>query len=143
MGNSLKLNVIWANRECYQKMLKIRRKQLEELDRSFDEKNVPEQMASLLRQSFPAACDALGEEGLIRRIAVGRELAEKYGIRRFSNVVRYINLMFILERENYDVAAETGWAGKILNWHEASEELKLAALEKRCEIEFEKKHGFR
>ncbi len=51
--------------------------------------------------------------------------------------------MFILGREDYDKAAETGWAGTILNWHEAGEELKLAALEKRCEIEFEKRNGLR
>ena len=124
-------------------MLKIREKQLDELDRVFEEQNIPAQMAALLKRSFPEACSDLGKEGLRQRITRGRELAEKYGIRKFPNVVRYINLMFILEREDYDVASETNWAGKILNWFEASEELKLAALEKRSEIEFEKKHGFR
>ena len=124
-------------------MLKIREKQLEELDRVFEEQNIPAQMAGLLKRSFPKACADLGEAGVMARIARGRALAEQYGIQQFPNVVRYINLMFILEREDYDVAPETGWAGKILNWYEAGEELKLAALEKRCEIEFEKKHGFR
>lgn len=124
-------------------MLKIREKQLEELDRVFEEENIPVQMATLLERSFPEACAELGKEGLMQRIEKGRALAEQHEIKKFPNVVRYINLMFILEREDYDVAAETGWAGKILNWYEASEELKLAALEKRCEIEFEKKHGFR
>ncbi len=124
-------------------MLKIREKQLEKLDRVFEEQNIPAQMATLLTRSFPETCAELGKDGLMRRIARGRELAEQYGIQQFPNVVRYINLMFILEREDYDVAAETDWAGTILNWLEAGEELKLAALEKRCEIEFEKEHGFR
>ena len=124
-------------------MLKIREKQLDELDRVFEEQNIPAQMAALLKRSFPKACTDLGKKGLMQRISRGRALAKKYGIRKFPNVVRYINLMFILEREDYDVAVETGWAGKILNWYEADEELKLAALEKRCEIEFEKRHGFR
>ena len=124
-------------------MLKIREKQLNELDKVFEEKNVPEQMAAHLVNSFPTECATLGKEGLLRRIAVGRQLAGKYGIMKFPNVVRTLNLMFILGREDYDVAIETSWAGKILNWYEASEELKLAALEKRSEIEFAKRHGFR
>jgi hypothetical protein len=123
-------------------MLKIREKQLEELDRVFEEKNIPAQMAAILTQSFPVECDKLGQEGLMRRVARGRELAGKYGIRKFPNVVRYINLMFVLEREDFDTAEETAWAGTILNWYEAEEELKLAALEKRCEMEFAKKQGF-
>ncbi len=124
-------------------MLTIRKKQFEELDRLFSEKSIPVFIASLLRRSFPEACDALGKEGLMRRIAAGKELAEKYGIHRLDNVIRCINLMFILVREDYDAADETDWAGKILNWPEADEDLKLAALEKRSEIEVEKKHGFR
>jgi hypothetical protein len=124
-------------------MLKIRETQLDELDRAFEEQNVPARIVTLVKRSFPEACAALGKEGLDARIARGRLLAEKYGINEFANVVRYINLMFILEREDFDVAAETVWAGKILNWQEADEELRLAALERRCEIEFEKKYGFR
>jgi len=124
-------------------MLKIRKKQLSELDRVFEEKNVPEQMATLLERSFPEACMALGKAGVMKRVEQGRAAGEQYGILKFANVVRYLNLMFILGDENFDNAPETEWAGKILKWPGADEELKLAALERRCEIESEKKHGFR
>ena len=77
------------------------------------------------------------EEGFVHYSISVYELLQALG------VFGIVGLMFILEREDYDVAAETGWAGKILNWHEAGEELKLAALEKRSEIEFEKRYGFR
>lgn len=91
-----------------------------------------------MSKAFPEQADALGPDGTSRWVETGVQRCAELGIVKRENVTRFVHLMFLLGRENFDSAPETSWAGAILGWSNAEEDLKLAALEKRAEIEQER-----
>jgi hypothetical protein len=122
----------WVRIVCH--MLIIRKKQFEAI-------KISAYMTYLLRtvrKTWPEQCLELGDEDLVRRIEKCLERAESHGITKTNNKTRFINLAFLLERDDFDTAAETQWAATILGWESGSENLKMSALEKRAEIEMER-----
>lgn len=65
------------------------------------------------RRVFKDDCEKLGDETLRSRIAVGTDAAGTYGIRKERDVIRYVDLMFILS-EDFDKNPSFPWAAKIL-----------------------------
>ncbi len=116
-------------------MLIIRKKQFEAI-------KVSAYMTYLLRtvrKTWPDQCRELGDDDLVKRIEKCLERADSHGITKTNNKTRFINLAFLLARDDFDTAAETQWAATILGWESGSENLKMSALEKRAEIEMERK----
>jgi len=111
-------------------MLVIRKAQLQALQEDLKKR----QVAELMRKTWPEECEQLGPAGLQPWIDLGFQKASSYDMHDPAEAVRFIHLMFALG-EDFDTAPETAWAGTILHWAGASNELKLAALEKRAEDE--------
>lgn len=85
--------------------------------------------------TYPEVLQRLGRNGVRKRIESGIKRAVALGIERQANVLRYVHLLFVLDRDDIDSAPETAWAGTILGWTGADENLKLSALEKRAQQE--------
>lgn len=92
-------------------------------------------LKALFRRIYPDACEQLGEAGLTRRIETGIEMAERYGLHDPNNHIRLIHLIFQLDQDDLDTSPDTPWAGDILKWIDTDEFMKIAALEKRVQIE--------
>jgi hypothetical protein len=118
------------------KLFTVRQKQIE----AFEEDRLLTSMYEAMFASWPDECSALGRSGVQDRIRAGIVKAKEYAIREQENVRRFIHLIFLLNREDFDTAPETEWAGKMLRWPDADEFLRLAALEKRAQIEMTKKY---
>lgn len=103
-------------------MLIIRNDQLQSLQLDVRVRNA----TSALRRALSDECEKLGEDGLRRRIELGFQKAEHYGITDLSEVIRFIELMFALG-EDFDSREA---ARKILDWTDITNEFKLQALEK-------------
>lgn len=93
----------------------------------------------LLPEQYPGLCVALGEEGVRRWVAKGVRKARAHGMAKTANVQRFVHLMFQLVDDEFDRNPSVAWAGAILRWPHASEELRLTALEKRAAAEAEKR----
>ncbi len=94
-------------------MLTIRKEQMDQMG---DEamKTFVSRVSDHLSEIFPDECLELGDEVVGRRITDGIERAADYGIDIEYDVVRFINLMFIL-CEDYDTSDRFPWARKILS----------------------------
>jgi len=121
-------------------MLKIRKKQVEALVNDLSETWKCDFCTSeiskcdfcrVLLRAYPEKVKDLSQDDLRNRIWHGIEKARGYGFKQRSNMERYVHLMFILDREDFDTAPETEWAGQILGWEDADEDIKMNALEKR------------
>jgi len=62
---------------------------------------------------FADDCRKLGEEALRARIARAVEEADRFGIRKERDVIRYIDLTFVLS-EDFAASRSFPWAAKIL-----------------------------
>ncbi len=91
-----------------------------------------------IRKAWPQQCRELGDDGVVNRIQKCLERADSHGITKTNNKTRFVKLAFLLDRDDFDTAAETQWAATILGWESGSENLKMSALEKRAEIEMER-----
>lgn len=116
-------------------MLKIRSEQMQTLNDQAYSKRLRE----LMKKCWPDQCQELGEEKLAERLKLGIQKAEDYGFRDQNYSTRFIHLIFLLNMEDFDVSPETPWAKQVLGWEDASDVLKLAALEKYAQEYIEKK----
>ena len=116
-------------------MFTIREEQFEALQKSA----YMNYLLKTFRQRWPEKCRQLGGEGLIHRIESCLARAEAHGITKANNKTRFINLAFLLDCDDFDTAEETPWAQTILGWESGSENLKMSALEKRAELEMERR----
>lgn len=96
-------------------------------------------LRELMTKCWPNQCEALGEDKLTDRLKLGMQKAEGYGFRDQNYATRFIHLVFLLDMEDFDVSPETPWAQQVLGWEDASEVLRLAALEKYAQEYIEKK----
>jgi len=119
-------------------MLVIRDGQLGEIEKEMKEDQFKRRLLKAMQKAWPARCAALGENGLKAWINSGVKRALNQNIKNHNNITRYIHLMFLLGREDFETAPETSWAGQILAWQNASEEFRLAAVEKRAKTELAK-----
>jgi len=119
-------------------MLVIRDGQLGKIEKEIKEDQFKKRLFEAMPKAWLAKCAALGENGLKARIDSGIKKALSQNIQKHDNITRYIHLMFLLGREDFDTAPKTSWAGQILAWENASEEFRLAAVEKRAKTEFAK-----
>lgn len=92
-------------------------------------------LKALFRRIYPETSEQLGEAGLTRRIETGIEMGERHGLQDPNNHIRLIHIMFQFDKDDLDTSPETPWAGDILRWIDADEFMKIAALEKRVQIE--------
>lgn len=67
-----------------------------------------------LEEDWPEECEALGEEGLRRRVKTGFVKARRYGITEENDILRFLNLQFVWS-EDFDTSPSTPWAGSVLN----------------------------
>jgi hypothetical protein len=92
-----------------------------------------------LRKSFPDETQEKSDKMLFERTRHAVRKAGKYGIEMESDVVRFVDLTFLLGAD-FDSSPETPWASEILNdktltgsqkaellWNRANEELARAA----------------
>ncbi len=122
-------------------MLLIRKPQWDRITGSVQINARSRHLADTIRRAWPAAARNLGSEGVENWIRHGMDRAGQHGISDPGFIERYIHLMFLLDSKDFDIDPHYAWAGRILAWPDADERLKLAALEKRAEIEQEKAIG--
>jgi hypothetical protein len=118
-------------------MLRIRDDQWSAFEDDVEARFV-DQVCEAVQVAWPEACKALGRSGVRARVEGGVKRARDHEIQDPNNVTRFVHLQFALGRDDIDTAPETSWVATILGWPEASEKLKLAALEKRVEIDADK-----
>jgi hypothetical protein len=93
-------------------MLVIRKEQMDVLaDQAM--KTFISRVFDHLSEVFPDQCRELGDEALDRLITDGIKRAASYGIDIEDDVVRFIELMFIL-CDDYDTSYRFPWARQIL-----------------------------
>jgi hypothetical protein len=95
------------------------------------------------KRVFKPDCEKLGDPAVKERIRKGIDAAGGYGVRKEYDVVRYIDLMFILS-EDYDTNRSFPWAARILTSEDLGGTTKMDRLCERTEKELvmlRKKHG--
>ena len=115
-------------------MLKINKEQMGIFEEDYFRRRI-EKICHVMAKVYEDAAVELGADGVERRVRLAIEQAKEHGIEEPLNKERYVHLMFFLDREDFDTAPETEWAGQILGWPDADEHLKIAALEKRAQEE--------
>lgn len=114
-------------------MLVIRKEQMDVLaDQAM--KTFVSRVFGHLSEVFPDECRELGDEAVFRRIRDGIERAAGYGIDIEYDVVRFIDLMFIL-RGDYDTSDRFPWANQILLAPDENPTGKMDRLCERAELE--------
>jgi len=93
-------------------MLRIRKKQFSKLSETVFQGFI-DRAVKHLKKAWPRECDSAGEKGVIDSIEVGVKKAEEYGIRAERDVIRYIDVMYLLGHD-FDNNDDTEWAGRIL-----------------------------
>lgn len=116
-------------------MLKIRAEQMQ----AFEEQAYLNRLRDVMKKCWPDQCEALGEDKLTERLKLGIKKTEDYGFKDQNNATRFIHLIFLLNMDDFDVSSKTPWAKQVLGWEDASDILKLAALEKYAQEYIEKK----
>lgn len=111
-------------------MLTVRKKQLAALEDEFQRRH-GDRIEKILAGVFPQKAEQLGETGLAAAVKEGVARAREHGFDRPENIERYIHLLFLLDVPDLGATPETEWALDILDWPNAEEDLKIAALEKR------------
>jgi len=86
------------------------------------------------KRIFPAACEKLGEPALRERITRGVDAADACGVRKEYDVVRYIDLMFVLA-EDFDKNPRYPWAARILGDKVLGPTTKMDRLYERAQRE--------
>ncbi len=66
-----------------------------------------------LQKFFPAKCKTMGEPLVRQHIQAGISRAARYECTTEQNIVRYIDLMFLI-RPDFDASRATPWARRIL-----------------------------
>ena len=87
-----------------------------------------------LTRVFPLPCKDLGEEAVRKRVRAGIASAAGYGITSEYDVVRYVDLMFILA-EDFDKAPNLSWAARILTAEQLHPKEKMDGLYERLSKE--------
>ncbi|MGE4296629.1 MAG: hypothetical protein AB7E47_01250 [Desulfovibrionaceae bacterium] len=71
------------------------------------------ELAARLRRYWPGPCADLGDEGVRRRIGLGMERAQHYGMVTSYNISRYVYCMMELG-DDFDTDPACAFAGEIL-----------------------------
>ncbi|MDB6121146.1 MAG: uncharacterized protein JWQ71_139 [Pedosphaera sp.] len=87
-----------------------------------------------LKQVWPDDCKRVGERGLREAIRKSFESCEKYGIKAEYDVVRFVDLTFIL-CQGFDTNPRLAWAARLLNDKELSPRAKMDKLWEMTEKE--------
>ncbi|HEY2384576.1 MAG TPA: hypothetical protein VGK48_25650 [Terriglobia bacterium] len=105
-------------------MLIIRKDQLRAMELDVRVRNV----TTTIRKALPEPCTALGTDAFRKRIELAFQKSEKYGMTEISEVIRFVQLMFVLG-DDFDTAEA---ARNILQWTDVTNNFRLQALEKRA-----------
>lgn len=112
-------------------MLFIRRAQIEAFEaeawRSFERR-----VSDHLHEIWPAECEELGPDGVLRRIRLGVERAGRYGIKTQRGIVELLHLMFCFGDE-LDTDPRLPWVRDILLDPRLDAEAKLEELDRYAE----------
>ena len=92
------------------------------------------------KRVFPADCEKLGEPAVRRRITRGVDAADGHGVRKEYDVVRFIDLMFVLA-EDFDKNRRYPWAGRILADEVMGPTTKMDKLYERAQRELSAKRA--
>ena len=117
-------------------MLVIRKAQWEALDKVIRKDDLSSRLQAVMTGTYPDECVRIGEQGVRERIEKGIKQAHAHGIRKPANITRYIHLMFLFKTDDLDTDSSMDWARHILEWEDADEDFRLAALERRGQKEF-------
>lgn len=117
-------------------MLVIRKAQWEVIDKVIRKDDFFNRLQAVMIRTYPDECARIGEKGVRERIEKGMEQTRAHQIHKPANITRYIHLMFLFKTDDLDTSPDTNWAGHILEWEDADEDFKLAALERRGQKEF-------
>lgn len=113
-------------------MLVIRNQQMSVFEKAATENRFNRFYDNLAR-IYPHVAARLGAEGVRARAQRAMDRAESHGFRERENIEAFVHIAFLLDREDFDTAPETQWAGQILAWENADAYTKIAALEKRIQ----------
>jgi hypothetical protein len=86
------------------------------------------------RRVFKENCKKMGDPAVRERIDRGIKAADGYGVRKEHDVVRYIDLMFILG-DDFDTSRSSPWAKRILTCEDLGGTTKMDRLYERTEKE--------
>jgi len=110
-------------------MLKIRKEQAESLSRKAQE-GFECRVRAHLRRVFRRQCEQIGEPAVRESIRRGIKVAGTYGVKTEYDVVRFIDLEYIL-CEGFDINPEMPWTAGILNDEDLTPAQKLDRLYER------------
>jgi len=113
-------------------MLVIRKPQMSVLEKNTSENHF-DSLCRNLERIYPDVAERLGSDGVRDRALRAIERAKTHGFKENENIEAYVHIVFLLDREDFDTSSETAWAGQILEWENADEFTKIAALEKRIQ----------
>jgi hypothetical protein len=117
-------------------MLVIRKAQWEALDKALRHDDFLTRLQAEMTRTYPEECARIGDKGVRERIEKGIRQTRAHQIREPVNITRYLHLMFLFQTDDLDTSPETAWARNILEWEDADEDFRLAALERRGQKEY-------
>jgi hypothetical protein len=79
-----------------------------------------ERLMAHVRKVFPDECAKLGEPALRQRVEAGIARAEEHGFTAERDVVRFVDVRFLLGDE-FEARSRTSWAAAILEDHRPHE----------------------
>jgi hypothetical protein len=117
-------------------MLVIRKAQWDAIDKTIRVDNFHSHLQAVMTRTYPDECTRIGDEGVRERIEKGIKQTRAHQIHKPANIARYIHLMFLFATDDLYTSPDTYWARHILEWDDADEDFKLAALERRGQKEY-------